>query len=121
MDDRSNRKRRLTDDVSPPFTSSSSAGAGGPAANGSPAPITSATNTKRQFTGSGSGSTSPLITGKEDTETMTAAEVRIGVALGIHIAVTWVIRLILVVLWFRKVKDMALNKVCFSIMPMVGI
>ncbi|KAG0054138.1 E3 ubiquitin-protein ligase bre1 [Linnemannia elongata] len=74
MDDRSNRKRRLTDDVSPPFTSSSSAGAGGPAANGSPAPITSATNTKRQFTGSGSGSTSPLITGKEDTETMTAAE-----------------------------------------------
>ncbi|KAF9546948.1 hypothetical protein EC957_009113 [Mortierella hygrophila] len=75
MDDRGNRKRRLTDDVGPPFTSSSSsAGTNGPATNGSPAPITSATNTKRQFTGSGSGSVSPQNVGKEDTETMTAAE-----------------------------------------------
>lgn len=88
MDDRSNRKRRLTDDVGPPFTSSSSsAGTGGPATNGSPAPITSATNTKRQFTGSGSGSASPHNAGKEDTETMTAAEVRMGVALGMLVAV----------------------------------
>ncbi|KAK3845156.1 MAG: hypothetical protein J3R72DRAFT_437013 [Linnemannia gamsii] len=68
MEDRSNRKRRLTDDVGPPFSSS-----GGPAANGSPA-ATPAT-TKRQFTGSGSGSASPQNIGaKDDTETLTAAE-----------------------------------------------
>ncbi|KAG0276821.1 E3 ubiquitin-protein ligase bre1 [Linnemannia exigua] len=68
MEDRSNRKRRLTDDVGPPFSSS-----GGPATNGSPA-ATPAT-TKRQFTGSGSGSASPQNIGlKDDSETLTAAE-----------------------------------------------
>ncbi|KAF9925960.1 E3 ubiquitin-protein ligase bre1 [Linnemannia zychae] len=42
--------------------------------NGSPAPMISAT-TKRQFTGGGSGSASPLnAAGKDDTETMSAVE-----------------------------------------------
>ncbi|KAG0316403.1 hypothetical protein BGZ97_006918 [Linnemannia gamsii] len=72
MDDRSNRKRRLTDEAGPPLSSSSAAGK--PVTNGSPSSVTSATNTKRQFTGSGSGSASPQNAGKEDTETMTAAE-----------------------------------------------
>ncbi|KAF9142510.1 hypothetical protein BG015_000806, partial [Linnemannia schmuckeri] len=72
MDER--RKRRLTDDAGPPFASSSSSAGGGSTTNGSPSPITSAINTKRQFTGSGSGSASPQNAGKEDTETMTAAE-----------------------------------------------
>ncbi|KAF9101661.1 hypothetical protein BGX29_005396 [Mortierella sp. GBA35] len=70
MDDRGNRKRRLTDDVGAPVSSSGGGGAGAsPTANGSPSPMPPPT-TKRQFTGSGSGSASP----KEDTETMTAAE-----------------------------------------------
>ncbi|KAF9131714.1 E3 ubiquitin-protein ligase bre1 [Mortierella sp. 14UC] len=72
MDDRSNRKRKPTDDMGAPFSLSG----GGPATNGSPAPMTTSANTKRQFTGSGSGSASPQNNNapKEDTETMTAAE-----------------------------------------------
>ncbi|KAF9188907.1 hypothetical protein BGZ51_000245 [Haplosporangium sp. Z 767] len=68
MDDRGNRKRRLTTEETgqQPVQVTPYA-----AINGSPAPFTPPTN-KRLFTGS--GSSSPNSAAKEDTENMTAAE-----------------------------------------------
>ncbi|KAF9343987.1 E3 ubiquitin-protein ligase bre1, partial [Mortierella sp. AD094] len=78
MDDRGNRKRRLTEDSGQHGQVVTSA-----AANGSPAPFTPPSN-KRQFTGS--GSSSPLGNTKEDTENMTAAE---GVLLNFQKEAIW--------------------------------
>ncbi|KAF9997995.1 hypothetical protein BGZ65_006452 [Modicella reniformis] len=76
MDDRSNRKRRFTEEAGPPGQVTAPA-------NGSPAPFTPPSN-KRQFTGSGSAS--PLNTAKEDPETLTAAE---GVLLNFQKEAIW--------------------------------
>ncbi|KAF9200430.1 E3 ubiquitin-protein ligase bre1 [Haplosporangium sp. Z 27] len=78
MDDRGNRKRRLTEDSGLPGQIVTSA-----TANGSPAPFTPPAN-KRQFTGS--GSSSPLNNAKEDTENLTAAE---GVLLNFQKEAIW--------------------------------
>ncbi|KAF9114913.1 E3 ubiquitin-protein ligase bre1 [Mortierella sp. AM989] len=76
MDDRGNRKRRLTEDVGQP-------GQVVAAVNGSQAPFTPPTN-KRQYTGS--GSSSPISGAKEDTENMTPAE---GVLLNYQKEAIW--------------------------------
>ncbi|KAF9435680.1 E3 ubiquitin-protein ligase bre1 [Entomortierella beljakovae] len=78
MDDRSNRKRRLTEDGSQPGQVVTTT-----AVNGSPAPFTPPAN-KRQFTGS--GGSSPLANTKEDTENMTPAE---GVLLNFQKEAIW--------------------------------
>jgi hypothetical protein len=73
MDDRSNRKRGLTeDDGSAPSQATTSS----PPVNGSPAHYTPPPPpNKRLYSNSGSGSSSPRTPTKDDGEPMTAAEV----------------------------------------------
>ncbi|KAI1297025.1 E3 ubiquitin-protein ligase bre1 [Mortierella claussenii] len=78
MDDRGNRKRRLTEEAATPGPVAPSA-----AANGSPTPFIPPAN-KRQFTGS--GNSSPLGNAKDDTENMTPAE---GVLLNFQKEAIW--------------------------------